>query len=165
MRKLSAAVLVTLLIVTGSSASAVHRSVNRTDPREDAFVDVWRTRKIPLHRRPPRVLFKLYALLGPDWEVSVFVDSRGGPRADYRLWNFEDLGTSGCGGRRLFGREIDLRCGRRLIGVSATGTLWWDVPRAELNPGKRIRWRIHTHYQGAPDNRDDDLAPDSGWYP
>lgn len=44
-------------------------------------------------------------------------------------------------------------------------TLWWRIPRAQLDPTKPFRWRIHTHYPGHTDDGDDDFAPDAGWHP
>jgi hypothetical protein len=165
-RRILIACLCILALSIDAPVSASHRLVRRTDPRGDAQPDVWRTTRANLHEsRPHRIRFKLFGNLGPDWQISVWVDSRGGPRAEYRLWNFEDLGTSGCGGKRLSDREaIDLRCGRRQVECCFVGTLWWNMPRPELNPNKRFRWRIHTHYFGFPDATHDDLAPDRGWY-
>lgn len=165
MRKLTVAALAILVVATGSSATAEHKPIKRADPRKDAYIDVWRTTKVKSHRRPYLVSFKVYGSLGPDRTVSVFVDSRGGPRAEFELWSFESLGNTGCGGERLFGDAIDVRCGFRRIECCYVGQLWWTVSRARLHATKVIRWRIHTHYPGATDDSQDDLAPDSGWYP
>jgi hypothetical protein len=160
-----AASLAIVLIATAPSVSAGHEPVKRRDPRADAFSDVWTSTKIPIHVAPNRIRFKVYGSFGPDWELSLFLDARGGRRADYRLWNFEDLGTTGCGGKRIHGDAIELRCGRRMVECCFVGALWWTIPRSELGSDKPIRWRVHTHYQGAPDDSQDDHAPDAGWYP
>ena len=167
MRKVvTAAAATILLVLTGVSATAEHKTVRHVDPHGDAYIDVWSTRKVKIHRQPQRIRFTLYSeAWGPDWEISVYVDSRGGPRADFRLWNYESLGESDCGGNRHLGGEIDdLRCAQDVM-CCTTGTMWWEAPRASFNPTKPIRWRVRTHYPGATDDSEDDLAPDSGWYP
>jgi hypothetical protein len=164
-RPLVAQVIVVLvgvaLIWTGWPALAAQTPVKRTDPREDAFIDVRSTSKVTLMNR--RVRFRV-RFTGPDWKLNVLVDPRGGQRAEYKLSNVVALGPMTCGGRRLFDGEIELRCGLRMLDVGAQ-VAWWSIPRAELRPDKRIRWRVHTFYPGAKDHDDDDFAPDSGWYP
>jgi hypothetical protein len=162
-RTIAVALAATVVILTASPAPAGHRLIRRTDPWRDAFIDVLSTSKATVHRTDRRVWFRV-RFTGPDWQLQVFVDSRGGPRADYRLWNIEDLGTSECGGRRVSGDDIELRCGQRMIGVGLH-VVSWSIPRAQLRPEKRIRWRVHTHWQGHTNRDDDDSAPDAGWYP
>ena len=99
----------------------------------------------------------------PDWTVYVRLDTRGGPRAEYKLWDFEDLGAHSCGGRLTNGDPIKVRCGVLYDAPKGTGRrmLTWSVPRPHLTVNKPIRWWIHTHYQGDPDDSRDDRAPDT----
>jgi hypothetical protein len=164
-RRSGLAVAVAAIVAVTALPASSHGSVVRfTDPRDDAFTDVWSTKKAIVHDDPHRVRFQVRGNLGPDWYVFVLVDSRRGPKADYKLWWYEDLGTSGCGGRRLFREEIDVRCDRVIVSTSAEWRVWWSMDRRALDPTKRIRWRIHTHYPGHVDHSEDDRAPDSGWY-
>jgi hypothetical protein len=105
-------------------------------------------------------------LVASDWHLAVFVDSRGGPRADFKLRAFEDLGTRGCSGRRRVGEEIDLRCGHRVAEFVGDWKAWWSIRRSVLEPTKRIRWRVVSDYPGGPvpDVPEKDRAPDAGWF-
>ena len=74
--------------------------------------------------------------------------------------------TRRCGGHRIGGGRIEgLRCEILVNCCTAPGVLRWSMPRKALAPNKQIRWRIHTHYPGDTDDRQDDSAPDIGWYP
>jgi hypothetical protein len=157
-----------VLLLVGEPAAAHENSVRYRDPRMDAQADVWWSSKAKIHvtAADHRQRFQAYGWLGPDWSVEVFVDSRGGPRADFKLWSFEDLGTSGCGGRRLFGPRIAVRCDRVNVTVGATWKLWWGMRRNVLRPTKPIRWRVTADYPGEPVSGvpEIDTAPDRGWY-
>jgi hypothetical protein len=63
--------LAAVLISTGSPASARHTPLTRTDPRQDAFVDVWRTSKVTVHETGYRLVFRVTGNLGPDWSPHV----------------------------------------------------------------------------------------------
>lgn len=157
-----------LALVIGPTASAdAHETYVRHDDRHgDAVVDVRWTSKAKLHISPTdhRQRFRVKGVLGGDWVVEVFVDSRGGPRADYKLWGAA-LGPFECGGRRLFGSRISLRCGSTEVDFF-TFSLWWGMRRGVLRPTKTIRWRIETHHPANPDPRAvEDRAPDGGFYP
>ena len=82
------------------------------------------------------------------------------------LWAFEDLGTSECGGRRLFGSKIDVTCFSDVVSVAAEWKLRWGMRRAVLRPTKPVRWRVITDFPGnpAPGVPERDKAPNSGWY-
>ena len=148
------------LVATGWPASAGQTLIKRTDPSGDSFVDVLATSKVTIDRK---VRFRV-RFTGPDWHLHVFLDTRRGERAEYKLTSIVALTPHSCEGRRLFDGEINLRCGLRILDVGAQ-VAWWSIPRAELRPKKRIHWRVHTFYPGAENHDDDDFAPDSGWYP
>ena len=156
------------MVMSLAAPTAAHESrVRHTDPHEDGLVDVWSSAKVTIHEGPHdhRVRFKVHGNPYADWYIYVLVDSRRGDRADYKLWSYEDLGTSGCGGRRLFHEEIELNC-RRVLECCYEVWLRWTIERKVLRPDKRIRWRVITYYPGADPypGPPEDLAPDSGWY-
>lgn len=161
--RVSALSLVMLVVLSSFTAARAKPVVRRADPRGDANgFDVIRTTAARIDHR---LRFKVYGG-GPDWTLSVRIDSQGDARPDYRLWSFEDLGTSGCGAKRLVdGVVLDVRCGRRMIECCYSIVLWWNVTWKLLEPEKSIRWRVHSHYPGATDGKDDEFAPDAGWYP
>jgi hypothetical protein len=164
--QLSTAFLVVVLIATGSFATLDPPPVRRTDPHGDAHADVWRTskRKVVTAGAPTRFFFRVAGTLGPDWHVLVHLDTRGGPEADYRLYQYQDLGTHACRGSRVDGEPITLRCGLLWDGYLAR--IVWAIPRPQLAIDHPIRWKIHTSYPGDyPDTSHDDHAPDAGWYP
>jgi hypothetical protein len=162
----SALLLGIMLLLTSWPASARHTTLRRSDPREDAYVDVWRSSQVRIHHGADRMLFRVSGSLGPDRTVGVFLDTRGGPRPEYRLWHWENLGPRRCGGHRIGGGRIErLRCEILVNCCTAPGVLRWSMPRKALTPNKQIRWRIHTHYPGDTDDQRDDFAPDIGWYP
>ena len=157
-----------LLVGTSEPASSHETHARFNDARDDGQADVWWSTKAKIHvtRTDHRLRFKVYGFLGPDWSVELFADSRGGPRADYKLWAFEDLGTSECGGRRLFGSKIDVTCFSDVVSVAAEWKLRWGMRRAVLRPTKPVRWRVITDFPGnpAPGVPERDKAPNSGWY-
>jgi hypothetical protein len=68
-----------------------------------------------------------------------------------------DLELDSCRVRHLHGAQIESRCGGNIDRV------WWGVARTDLDPDKRIRWRVVG--LGWPDySTVTDRAPDSGWY-
>ena len=159
--------LVGLLVHTSSASGA--EGVTRWDPREDAFVDVWRSSKniVVVDGAPDRFRFKVIAMLSNDWSLTVYLDTHGGPRADYRLRHSETFGRGGCNLRRLpDGERRDVPCNREYFDDPLLAKLWWSVPRPLLARDTVIRWRVHTHDVGFdPRGRHDDDAPDAGWYP
>jgi hypothetical protein len=167
-RRLGTLLLVPVLLIVPSAPAGSHEThVRYRDPRGDGQADVWWSSKAKIHvtSTDHRQRFKVAGLLGPDWSVRVFVDSRGGSRADFKLWAFEDLGTSGCGGRRLFGAAIAVRCDR-VMPVVGKWRLWWGMRRGVLRPTKPISWRVITDYPGSPipGVPERDRAPNAGWY-
>jgi hypothetical protein len=165
--KIVVPLIVWLLVPTSSASRALE--ITRWDPRGDAFVDVWRSskNKVVVDGAPGRLRFKVIAQLSNDWSLSVYLDTHGSPRADYRLWHSETFGRGGCNVKRLpDGEPRDVPCDRTFIDDVLLARLWWSVPRPFLAPDKVVRWRVHTHDVGFdPPGRHDDRAPDAGWYP
>jgi hypothetical protein len=164
---LVAVALCVALVVLAASAHGHESSRRFSDPTGDGDADVLSTAKATIHKAPHhhRLRFNV-RILGPDYHVWVFVDSRGDPKADFKLRAFEDLGTSGCSGKRVGGERIRLVCGRRVLGVNDWKP-WWSIRRSVLDPTKRIRWRVVSKYPGNPDlfpSPEIDRAPDAGWY-
>lgn len=164
--------LLASVLVAVSSPGPVALAVSRWDPQGDAFVDVWRTskNKVVIDGAPDRLRFKVIATLSPNWSVSVYLDTRGDSRADYRMRNFEAFGTSRCRIWRLpNGDPRPVRCRADLIDDDPSlllARLWWSVPRSRLASDKVIRWHVHTRELTSDANGShDDRAPDSGWYP
>lgn len=166
--RIGVSLLVGVLVVVGPGALAV----TRWDPRNDADIDVWWTRKrtVVIAGAPDRLRIKVIATLGNDWSMSVYLDTRGDRSADYRLRQFETFGHSRCNLWRLpNGDPRPVPCHRNYIEGAddfLLARLWWSVPRPWLKSDKVIRWHVHTHNVGVggptPDN---DRAPDRGWYP
>jgi hypothetical protein len=159
-------VAIALLLAGSGHPATAHESVSgHTDPRGDGLVDVWTTRRALVHvtRHHHRVRIVVHGDLYADWELEVFVDSRGGVRADYKLWAYNALGDVECGARKLFGPPIEARCDP---GEPYETTVWWSIRRGLLDPDKRIRWRVVTYYPGADPypGPPEDNAPDTGWY-
>jgi hypothetical protein len=126
--------------------------ITRWDPRGDGFVDVWRSskNKVVVDGAPDRLLFKVIAELSNDWALTVYLDTHGSPRADYRLRHSETFGRGGCNVRRLpDGERRDVPCDRTFIDDVLLAKLWWSVPRPFLAPDKVVRWRVHTHDVGS----------------
>jgi hypothetical protein len=105
-----------------------------------------------------RVRIKVRGELGPNFRLRVLLDSRMGERADFvMIVDVRDLELDSCRVRHLHGPGIESRCGGNLDRV------WWGVARADLDPDKRIRWRVVG--LGWPDySTVTDRAPDTGWY-
>ena len=166
MRRMVVTLATATFLVGSIHPIAAHESVSRhRDPRMDGLVDVWTSRRVLVHvtRHHHRVKIVVRGNLYADWELDAFVDSRGGPRGDFRLWAYQSLGTSGCGARELFGPPIMATCEP---GTSYETTVWWSIRRSLLRPDKTIRWRIVTRYPGANPypGPPEDTAPDTGWY-
>lgn len=65
---------------------------------------------------PDRFRFKVIAQLSNDWSISVYLDTRGDPGAEYRMRNFEAFGLGRCRIWRLQnGDPRPVPCGRKSI--------------------------------------------------
>jgi hypothetical protein len=136
-------------------------SVTFTDPDDfEVSPDVHSTTKASFvsETRGARVRIAVRGELGPNFRLRVLVDARRGDRADVvLLLDMREFEVASCSARRLFGEEIEAACGGNIDRV------WWDVPRRELRPDKRIRWRVVGF--AWPDYTDvSDRAPDVGFY-
>ena len=97
--RIAVSLLVGVLVAVGPGALAV----TRWDPRYDADIDVWWTRKrtVVIVGAPDRLRIKVIVTLGNDWSMSVYLDTRGDRSADYRMRQFETFGHSRCNLWRL----------------------------------------------------------------
>jgi hypothetical protein len=158
-RRAVIAVIGTLAVLVPIAASA--GSVTFTDADDfEVSPDVHSTTKASFvsPTRGARVRITVRGELGPDYRLRVLVDSRGGDRADYVLLvDLRDFEVESCSARKLFHAEIEAACGGNI------DRAWWDIPRHQLHPDKRIRWRIVGF--SWPDYTDvSDRAPDVGFY-
>ena len=124
-------------------APDVHFTTKRTFPSEDAG---------------RRVRIGASGDLGPRYRLRVLVDSLGGRHGDYvMVATVRRLELVNCFVRHLDGPAIESNCD------AGPQRAWWGVLRRDLDPDKRIRWRIVA--LGGPGFDDvRDRAPDAGWY-
>ena len=154
--------------ISGSPALAY---VDRgTDPRDGAgegtVVDIGRSiRRVHPgeHGRRLSVVIVPYELAYNSYDLDVYLDSRGGHRADFRLSLDNTEGPLRCRLYRRGRHEPVARC--RIIqggGPADITRIKARLPARYVHPNKRIRWRIV-----APPLAVDwtDRAPDRGWYP
>lgn len=157
------------LFLPASSALA-HQAV-RLDPNDRPAVgydpDIRSTGRVVYTTaqgvRRLRVGFRAYEPLGVWWTVDIYIDSKGGPLADYvmRLANADVTAGKGCDIRPIGGGGADRREARfRQDGDQAT----CSVRLSRLVHTKRIRWRlVSPSGYGAPGKTD--IAPNGGgWY-
>ena len=110
-----------------------------------------------------RVGFRAYEPLGVWWTVDVYIDSKGGPRADYvmKLANTDVTAGKGCGITPVGGGGADRRKGRfRQHGDQAT----CSVRLSLLVHTKRIRWRLVSPSGYDPPGTTDIAPNGGGWY-
>ena len=162
MRRRNIAVAITALALTLVPARALgSTSVTRHDPDDfEIAPDVHSTTKqmFQSDRLGRRVRIKVRGELGPRYRLRVLVDSRRGDRADFvMIATVRRLKLESCVVRHLFGAEIEARCD------ADPYRAWWGVARRDLDPDKRIRWRV-VALGGAELDEVTDLAPDTGWY-
>ena len=162
MRRAFIVALSVALLVQAGAAYAY--SDKGTDP-EDAgggFLDfrssVRRVRTDEQGRRWLRIKFISYGPYRYVWRVRVFLDSRGGPRYDYKMnmWDFDQSGR-GCDVRPRAGRP-----GKLVSGMYWTDFKYWATCRVRLgavHPTKRIRWRLVSIEENRSDPRVVDHAP------
>ncbi|HTG48651.1 MAG TPA: hypothetical protein VK646_13460 [Actinomycetota bacterium] len=121
----------------------------------------WRTvRRGPHGHGWLTVAFRAYEPLGVFWFVNVFLDTRGGPRWDYRMNLIDaDLSGRGCWLRSRLDRSLNQRSRFRMGGDHASCT----VPIGSIVRTKPIRWRL---VSPSGSNGIADVAPNGGgWYP
>ena len=96
--------------------------------------------------------------LGPRYRLRVLVDSLGGRHGDFvMVATVRHLELRNCFVRFVDGPQIASNCD------AGPQRAWWGVQRRDLEPDKRLRWRIVA--LGGPGFDDvRDRAPDSGWY-
>jgi hypothetical protein len=166
MRRALIAVLTAALVVQAGPAFA-YRDVG-TDPEDSGggFLDFRRsvraTRTGHEGRRWLSIRFVSYGEYEFIWRVRVSLDSRGGPRSDYKmvLWDFDNSGR-GCAVHPRPGRP-----GERVSGTYGVGGLQHGarcrVPLGAVHASKRIRWRLVSIDENRTRPRIVDHAPDGG---
>jgi hypothetical protein len=105
-----------------------------------------------------RVRISVRGELGPDYRLRVLVDSMLGPKPDVIMGaTVRNLELVTCRVHLRRGPNIASQCDADPFRA------WWGVARRDLDPDKRIRWRIIAF--GGPGLTDvTDRAPDRGWY-
>jgi hypothetical protein len=142
-------------------ATALGGSVTFTDPDDlEVAPDVHLTTKRTFLSEDAgrRVRIGASGDLGPRYRLRVLVDSLGGRHGDYvMVATVRRLELVNCLVRHMDGPEIESRCD------AGPQRAWWGVLRRDLDPDKRIRWRIVA--LGGPGYGEvRDRAPDAGWY-
>ncbi|HEU4355210.1 MAG TPA: hypothetical protein VFT27_06435, partial [Actinomycetota bacterium] len=165
------AVAIAALSVIAMSGSPAFAYVDRgSDPQEGSgqatVVDIGRSirRLHPTeHGRKLGIVIIPYELANNSYDIHVYLDSRGGHRADFWLDLDNTEGPRRCHVYRRGRHEPVARC--RIIEGGNPGTITRikaRFPARYVHPNKRIRWRI----VAVPLNENwSDRAPDRGWYP
>jgi hypothetical protein len=100
---------------------------------------------------------------GDWWRMHVDLDSRNGPKADFRLemHNGDMDWPAGCSVKRIgSGTHGRTTRGRFHQEGNSVGC---KIPVVRVHPDKHIRWRIATWSLNS--GQGSDRAPDRGWYP
>jgi hypothetical protein len=97
--------------------------------------------------------------VGPDYRLTVELDTRGGPAADFAMVaTVMNEQLVSCNVHRIGGPRIDSACDADAFRA------WWGVARRDLDHTKPIRWRIVARKTPAFGGAVTDLAPDAGWF-
>jgi hypothetical protein len=121
------------------------------------------TRRVALagDGRVLKIKVRAYEDLGVWWRMEVLLDSRRGPRFDFRLvLRNGDVGGSGCSLDRRGGGDDFIEGSFRQAGDRTRCT----VPARLVDPDKRIRWRIRSPSGYDEPESVTERAPDHGWY-
>ena len=128
----------------------------------------WTTRKLWVDERDRAWLtikFQAYEIFTGYWSVIARLDSRGGPRADYRLQVRDDGSVVTCSITSR--RTSDVRRGQARQGLSSGRPATCRVPLGFVHRDKRIRWRLFSPAEVPGEGSEpssDEYAPDRGWY-
>jgi hypothetical protein len=160
-----ALLLYTIILASGDSALAYQdtgfdpddRSLGESDPDIRSS-----TRRVEpsQHGRVLSIRVRTYEPFGPFWELRVFLDSKGGRRADYLVLMTQADVAGRCtldergGGQdetigRLRSRQDVARC---------------RLPARLVDPDKQPRWRIVSPSQSSNPGAETERAPNEGWY-
>jgi hypothetical protein len=154
----AAAIAAALLVVPAAAITTT-----RHDPDDfEVAPDVHTTAKRRFETRDGawRLRISVAGELGPDYRLTVHLDTREGPEAEFvARVTVSDLSLVSCGVRRVGGASIESNCDADPFRA------WWGVARGDLRHDKVIRWRIVAREAPASGGSVTDLAPDTGWYP
>jgi len=150
-----AAIVLTLVPIRAFGASVTYSDPDDFEIAPDVHLSTKTTFRNELGRR---VRIGARGDLGPRYRLRVMVDSLGGRHADVvMVATVRRLELSNCLVLYVDGPAIESNC-------DADGQrAWWGVARRDLDPDKRIRWRI-VALRGPGFHEVADLAPDAGWY-
>ena len=161
MRSRACTIVVSTIALVAMAHPAFGWSVTHRDPDDfEIAPDVHSTTKRVFRTGDPgwRLRIEVRGELGPDYRLRVFLDTRGGPGADFVMVTMvRDLSMISCDVHELTGPPIAARCDADPF------LAWWGVARSDLDRDKRIRWRIVAS-GGAGLTGVTDRAPDTGWY-
>ena len=162
-----AALLMSLtLVLTGASTSYGETEYHSAgfdpdDIRRGTNADIRSTtrkvRTVSSGRRWLVITVRAYERLGPEWNVTVHVDSRAGRRQDGTITFVKRKGDRIYCGLHFFVEDTWTVAGRQLGERAMCATRL-----NEIRPTKRIRWWIRSPVVGV--GGPIDRAPDSGWY-
>jgi hypothetical protein len=160
----SAFVLVTAVISAALLAvPAFGVTTTRHDPDDfEVAPDVHTTtkRRFVTEEGARRLRISASGELGPDYGLKVYLDTRGGPEAEFvARAAVSNLDLVSCGVRRVGGAPIESHCDADPFRA------WWGVALRDLHHDKVIRWRIVARDAPAFGGSVTDRAPDAGWYP
>lgn len=160
--RIKGTVLATMVLVLAMvPGRAFGGSVTYSDPDDfEIAPDVHFTTKTTFRSEQTgrRVRIGARGEVGPRYRLRVFVDTRGDARADFvMVATVRHLRLQSCAVRHLGGSAIESHCD------ADPYRAWWGVARRDLDPQKRIRWRI-VALDGPGFHEVTDLAPDRGWY-
>ena len=97
--------------------------------------------------------------VGPDYRLTVSLDTRGGPAADFAMVaTVANQHLVSCNVHRIGGARIDANC------AADAFRAWWGVARRDLDHTKTIRGRIVARKTPQYGGAVTDLAPDVGWF-
>jgi hypothetical protein len=97
--------------------------------------------------------------VGPDYRMTVELDTRGGPAADFAMVaTVVNEDVISCNVHRVGGPRIASNCHADAFRA------WWGVARRDLDHTKPIRWRIVAKKTLQFGGAVTDVAPDNGWF-
>ena len=162
MRRSAFVVALASVVALVLAAQALALVVVRHDPDDfEVAPDVQTTTKRVFRAGDGSWRFRISASgdVGPDYRMTVMLDTRGGPAADYAMVaTVVNEGVISCNVHRIGGPRIESNCDADAFRA------WWGVARRDLDHTKRIRWRIVAKKTRSSVGAVTDVAPDAGWF-
>jgi hypothetical protein len=128
----------------------------------------WTSRKLWVDGRDRgwlTIKFQAYETFIGYWSVITWLDTRGGPGADYRLMVRDDATRVRCWIRSR--RSSAIQRGQARQGLHSGSPATCRVPLGFVRRDKRIRWRLSSPAEVPGEGSQpssDEYAPDVGWY-